>query len=130
MKNFLLFTAIACLIATAAFTNHKCEHIYVATVQAEVKIQEPQWSGSVTLLPNTFYLPRGKQEGQELVCVKCFDVRKQVMDYGPDPYRINTLPSWGTLTSPDTCLSVTVDALNRQRFATVRFVVDTLLISK
>lgn len=55
-----------------------CKHIYVAVEQPEIKVEYPR---SMKLA--IFEAPKtGKHEGQEIVCVKCFHIRKQVIDYG------------------------------------------------
>lgn len=56
----------------------ECKHIYVAVEQPEIKVEYPR---SMKLA--IFEAPKsGKHEGQEIVCVKCFHIRKQVIDYG------------------------------------------------
>lgn len=49
-----------------------CQHIYVAVEQPEVTVQQ------FVLSIATF----GRHEGRELVCLKCLDKRKQIVDYG------------------------------------------------
>lgn len=58
--------------------NKECKHIYVAVEQPEVKM--PQAPNSVIAIYTA--PPSGKHEGEELVCVKCFHTRKQIIDYG------------------------------------------------
>lgn len=55
----------------------KCKHIYIAVEQPEVKA-----SFSFFTVDTVVYPPSGKRDGKELVCVKCFHLRKQIIDYG------------------------------------------------
>jgi hypothetical protein len=95
MRKFILFIAtIACI--AMAFNSKKCEHVYVSVEPAMVKVVQPE-----LILGGQIYQeyawPTGKQEGQKLICVKCFHQIKQVLDYGK--------PSTGTLVWPDNSLT-------------------------
>jgi hypothetical protein len=60
----------------------ECKHIYVAVRQPEVKAQFPG-NSMIAIYTSP---PSGKHEGEELVCVKCFHLRKQIIDYGEPIY--------------------------------------------
>jgi hypothetical protein len=62
------------------FNAPKCEHVYVEVEQATLKIEQPGLSFGGQVYQD--YWPTGKQEGKELICVKCFHIQKQVVDYG------------------------------------------------
>lgn len=94
---------IICGVLVMAFSSHKCEHIFVSVEQAEIKMQSAQYAiGHV--------LTTGKQEGPELVCVKCFHTQRQILDYGESKY-IGSLGA-GTLTSKDTLKLFGCDTCN------------------
>lgn len=57
-----------------------CKHIYVAVEPVEVKISYTMPTYTLANIPRE--TKKGKHEGQEIVCVKCFHVRKQILDYG------------------------------------------------
>lgn len=96
---------------TLSFDDKKCEHVYVSVEQAEIKIEQPDlFMGGMYY--QSYSRPSGKQEGQDLVCVKCFHQRKQVLDYGK-PEQGQTLT--GLLSGRDSCLflnsgTLTIDA--------------------
>jgi hypothetical protein len=56
----------------------KCEHKFVAVEEPVIKI-EPLYGG-VTL--PVYHWPSGIQDGKDIICVKCFHVQKQKIDYG------------------------------------------------
>lgn len=86
-----LLTVILCAFIAASFTSRKCEHVFVEVEQANIKVEQPELSiGSMIYQP--YGWPTGLQEGKQLVCVKCFHIQKQVLDYGK--------PASGTLTWP------------------------------
>lgn len=72
MQTFILSITAACLLLTLAFSFKKCDHVFTNVVQPEVKAN----------IGTSVMLPVGKQEGQEIICVKCFHRQKQVVDYG------------------------------------------------
>lgn len=76
MRYVILFLLVA--LAAAAFNSRKCEHVFTEVEQACVKIERPSMFGGMYV--DTW--PSGLQEGKELICVKCFHVQKQVLDYG------------------------------------------------
>lgn len=78
-----LIGAICAIVISLAFAGRKCEHVFTEVEQAAVKIERPNiFQGSYYTIPSW---PSGLQEGKELICVKCFNVQKQVLDYGkPD----------------------------------------------
>lgn len=83
-----LIGAISAIVISLAFTGRKCEHVFTEVEQANIKIEQPGLT-----LNGQFYQPYswpcGLQEGKELICVKCFHIQKQVLDYGKpanDPY--------------------------------------------
>lgn len=80
-----ILTALLCAFIAASFTSRKCEHVFVQVEQTEIKIEQPKWSGIDNLMPGWTKWPSGKQEGQELICVKCFHKQRQIVDYG-QPY--------------------------------------------
>lgn len=98
--KYLLTTLLAAFIALS-FIGHKCEHVYVSVEQAEIKIERPNlFMGGQIYQP--YRWPSGMQEGQDLICVKCFNQRKQILDYG-QPGRGQTLTG---LLGIDSCLPV------------------------
>lgn len=78
----LLFMLIVAAYLLQGFYRPKCEHIYVSVEQPEIKIEEPKWSYVDDLMPAWTKWPSGKFQGQDLVCVKCFNKVKQILDYG------------------------------------------------
>lgn len=75
MRYIIIFLIGA--IALAAFKWPKCEHAFTKVEQPEIQIKREGWVCSVYTPP-----PSGKQEGEELICVKCFHKQKQKIDYG------------------------------------------------
>lgn len=63
----------------------KCKHIYVSTIPVEVKIEQAAYNpmGGMGMLDLWPVRQSGKKEGQEIVCVKCHHVTRQILDYGP-----------------------------------------------
>lgn len=108
----------------SSFNLPKCDHVFVQVEQANLKIKNPDMSGSVMLLPYSW--PTGIQEGKELVCVKCFHRQKQLLDYGQpisSPYPEIQLPeSLHSFSLADSCY------FNSGRTLSVKG--DTLLWSK
>jgi hypothetical protein len=73
-----LVGVICAIILLMAFSGQKCEHVYTAIEQPDVKIEpSAAWVTAIYTAP-----PIGKHEGPELICVKCFHKTKQVLDYG------------------------------------------------
>jgi hypothetical protein len=113
MKFIILSIALLLSMAdTKAQSAKKCDHIYVSVEQPEIKIEQPKWSGVDDLMPGWTKWPSGKQQGQELVCVRCFNKIKQVLDYG-QAQRPAYLLSDGSLTyigegsvKVDTCRNI------------------------
>lgn len=85
-----LIGAICAIIISLAFTGRKCEHVFTQIEQANVTIERQNLYGSITLPVYTW--PTGLQEGKELICVKCFHVQKQVLDYGQPTTSTNVWP--------------------------------------
>lgn len=86
---FLLFMSL--FINSYAQREHKCKHVFVEVEQANIKVEQPELSiGSMIYQP--YGWPTGLREGKELVCVKCFHIQRQILDYGK--------PASGTLTWP------------------------------
>lgn len=82
LTTYLLLIAIVAYFVQG-FDQPKCEHVFTQVEQACVKIDQPTWTGNVIYPECSIYTwPTGLQEGKELVCVKCFHVQKQVLDYG------------------------------------------------
>lgn len=57
-----------------------CKHIYVATEQSEITVKYTMPTFTLANIPTG--TKTGKHEGQEIVCVKCFHITKQILDYG------------------------------------------------
>jgi len=72
-----LITALLCAFIAASFTGHKCKHVYVAVEQDSIKVNT-----SLNSVIDIYNVPVGFKEGKELVCVKCFNRIRQVVDYG------------------------------------------------
>jgi hypothetical protein len=101
MKYFIATLLIGFI--AISFIGSKCEHVYVPVQPAEIKIERPNlFMGGMYYQPS-YSWPSGKQEGQDLVCVKCFNQRKQVLDYG-QPGCGQTLT--GLMLGIDSCLPV------------------------
>ena len=80
ITTFLFLLAIIAYFAQG-FNAPKCEHKFTAVEQANITIDQPdiRLGGSVY---REYSWPSGRQEGKELICVKCFHVQKQILDYG------------------------------------------------
>lgn len=107
MKD-LVKSLLLCYLITAGVIwplssfNNECKHIYVSTIPAEVKIEQAAYNpmGGMGMLDLWPVRQSGKKEGQEIVCVKCHHVTRQILDYGPAPINSNSrwrLGSDGTL---------------------------------
>lgn len=77
MRTILLLIAAIAIYSTA-FYRPKCEHVFTKVEQPLIKVQP--MIESMTLEARDE--PRGKEEGDDLICVKCFHKQKQVIDYG------------------------------------------------
>lgn len=92
-----VISALCAIVICLSFAGRKCEHVFTQVEQAEVKIEQPNWHGVDDLMPAWTKWPSGKQEGKELICVKCFYKQKQILDYGPSQFGIpansDTIPS-------------------------------------
>jgi hypothetical protein len=64
------------VIFAVSFKVPKCDHVFTRVEQANVKI-EPF---SISLGSSGY--ASGLKEGNELICVKCFHMQKQMLDYG------------------------------------------------
>lgn len=95
-----LICAICALIVSLAFSDRKCEHVFTQVEQAAIKIEQPNLYGGITL--SNYYWPSGLQEGKDLICVKCFHVQKQMLDYGQPVAIFYGLPNNPPLNSCDT----------------------------
>src|SRR5687767_834166 len=73
ITTFLLLLAIVAYLVQG-FNQPKCDHVFTEVEQAEVKIDAMRFDLSIGKV--------GKQEGKELICVKCFRKQRQVIDYG------------------------------------------------
>lgn len=88
MKRFtphLIGLSIAAfvLLGVMAYDRPSCQHIYVAVEQKEVKVKYPN-AQEIAIYRTP---PTGKHEEGQLVCVKCFHLTKQIVDYG-NPVRL------------------------------------------
>lgn len=75
-----LIGAICAIIVslTVSFNSTKCNHVFTEVEQAAIKVERSiGWTNANVTVPLT-----GIHEGKELICVKCFHVQKQVVDYG------------------------------------------------
>lgn len=81
--KYLFGTTVMILIALS-FVGPKCDHVFTQVEQATLKIERPSLFGSVIF--TVYHQPTGVHEGKEIICVKCFQKQKQLIDYGqPDP---------------------------------------------
>lgn len=131
MKKLLFIAAVIGIAAMVAFKDHACQHVFVSVVKDSVKIVLPVVQYDIR--PIEYSWPSGIQEGQEIVCVKCFDKRKQVLDYG-QPQAQPHMPIWGSTinarlwqgsgvtTGPDSCVT--------RSLGKIVLDADTLLILK
>lgn len=110
--RYIIIALIAAL-SLAAFNWPKCEHKFTAVEAASVQMEQPclRLGGGVY---QEFSWPSGIHEGKELICVKCFHIQKQVLDYG-QAFKGPTLTEWlhnGRLaTIIDTCLPITMGTM-------------------
>lgn len=76
MKYIICFAIVGIILLAYRSDNHK--HIWVSLVRDTVVMDEPEMS---TTLEGRIW-PTGKQPGMEIVCVKCFAKKRQIIDYG------------------------------------------------
>jgi hypothetical protein len=69
-----MMAAVSIFIIASAFYEPKCDHVFTEVEQAEVKIDVMRFDLSIGKV--------GKQEGKDLICMKCFHRQKQIVDYG------------------------------------------------
>jgi hypothetical protein len=107
-----LICAVCAIIITMAFSGRKCEHEFTQVEQASVKIPRPCFLGDIQISygdESWLSYPTGLQEGKELVCVKCFHVQKQMLDYGQPSVGL-PLTDWPLLgkgiSASDSCLFI------------------------
>lgn len=97
--------ALCAIVITMAFIGRKCEHVFTQVEREVIKIERHDLFGA-SILP-VYSWPTGLQEGKDLICVKCFLVQKQVLDYGepcPQQYNgINIPDTWRSSVGTDTC---------------------------
>lgn len=93
-----LFCSFCTILIALSFIGPKCEHKFVATEQPTIKVERIGWQVGVYIPP-----PSGCHEGKELICVKCFHVQKQILNYGQADSgpKLTERPPIGTT---DTCL--------------------------
>lgn len=78
MKYFL--SAFIVIITFFSFSNHECQHVYTLVEKDTLNISE----GS-TFVPAIYRSTQlGYQQGPELICVKCFHTKKQIIHYGEE----------------------------------------------
>lgn len=76
----LLVVLIMIVIASIAWNDKECDHIFVEVQEAEIKV-----NGAFIFSYSIDTIVYGKHEGNQLVCVKCFHKQKQLIDYGQRP---------------------------------------------
>jgi hypothetical protein len=75
-----VFGIITSALITLSFIGNKCEHVFTQVEQQLIKVERPSLSGSIVF--PIYSWPSGIQDGQDIICVKCFRVQKQKIDYG------------------------------------------------
>lgn len=78
MKYFL--SSLLIIILFVAFNTRKCVHVFTSVEQDTVNIQRIRFFSQGGYGIEGF--PSAKQEGKDLICVKCFYRQKQILDYG------------------------------------------------
>lgn len=105
MRFIIIFIITGMALCVFAFNAKKCDHIYVSVEQAEVKINQSA-TGTSSF---EYILPSwrsGKHDGKELVCVKCFNVVRQILDYGESTFGSNNIGiGYGSI-KVDTCRNI------------------------
>lgn len=107
-----LIGAICTIIICIAFSGRKCEHVFTQVEQATIKVERETWKISIYTAP-----PTGLQKGKELICVKCFHVQRQVLDYGEPAGQLRL--SDFLLRSIDINCIDTIDTFNSGRVLTI-----------
>lgn len=81
MKRYIFISVafVAILLMGLGKDDHK--HIWLAPVPDTVRVDLPRMALGV-YRP----LPSGWQKGAELVCIKCYQRKTQMVDYGPPEY--------------------------------------------
>lgn len=78
------------------FNRPKCEHVFTTIERDTVRVSQSWYGGGIFISNCIFGNKHGLHAGEkELVCVKCFIVQRQVLDYGPpcQPCQNEKLPS-------------------------------------
>jgi len=124
-----LITILLLLLTTAYFIQGfnwpKCEHVFTSVEQPLVKIERVQFSCGLPMGWNG-----GIHDGKDLICVKCFLVQKQRLDYGK-PWT-NEIRNWSWSVDPDS--GINRNETPRSTSARIQwskddsFVSDTLII--
>jgi hypothetical protein len=77
--RLLILSIIAGLTLLAmAFDASKCEHVFTIVVQPEIKKRHYILEGEMNPIG---VIHNGKEEGIEIICVKCFHRQKQILNY-------------------------------------------------
>ena len=71
--------AFSILVIASAFYEPKCDHVFTMVVQSEIKKRPIIFEGEINPI-GVFH--NGKEEGDGIICVKCFHRQKQILDYG------------------------------------------------
>lgn len=76
MKYIICFVIVGIILLSYRSDNHK--HVWVESVNDTVIIPSPRFT--------QYYVswPTGIHSGMEIVCVKCFAKKRQIVDYGRD----------------------------------------------
>lgn len=124
LTTFLLIIVIATYFIQG-FNQPKCEHVFTHVEQPVIKISEPVFTlgGGVY---HEYSWPSGMQEGKDIICVKCFHVQKQKIDYGPEQRRSLVWPD----TSPLNICWDTTRSMTAGSVGGLFLKVDTLQWSK
>lgn len=89
MRLIILSILFGIMLLIVAFDAKECQHIYVSVEQEEIKcepIRPMNLLGTVS--------PVGIQQGKELVCVKCFHIIRQKLDFGESAYPKLDMPTF------------------------------------
>lgn len=88
MKIVIIIIAAIAVYLTA-FIDRKCEHKFVHLESDTIKINPSNsigWSFGIYVAP-----PTGLHEGEKIICVKCFRVQKQMINYGDGHHSLNMI---------------------------------------
>lgn len=98
-----IFGIITTALIALSFIDRECEHVFTQVEQSVIKIEPPY--GSITL--PVYHWPSGMQDGKDIICVKCFHVQKQKIDYGqpcqPQSYGLSMPEYLPSATGTDSC---------------------------